>query len=77
MPLVFTEYYEEDCTLNLDKVSALVGPRHDLVVKTAPTENRFASLLPARIPTGFAFCRFDRRAIVLSNDFVCIVEKKA
>ena len=72
MPLVFTEYYLEDCNLNLEKVDSLIKP--ELEMSLEPGENPFCSLLPARIPTGFAFRRFKRRNVVMSNDFICAVK---
>ncbi|XP_059086814.1 uncharacterized protein LOC131883372 [Tigriopus californicus] len=72
VPLIFTEYYLQDCQLNLDKVDDLVEP--ELEVTLEPQENPFCSSLPARIPTGFAFRKFKRRNVVMSNDFICCVK---
>ena len=71
VPLVFTEYYLQDAELNLEKVDDLVEPELEEVVE--PEENAFRSSLPARIPTGFAFRKFKRRNVVMSNDFLCVV----
>ena len=46
VPLIFTEYYKEDCELNLEKVDSLVEP--ELTVMVEPGENPFCSSLPAR-----------------------------
>ena len=92
VPLVFTEYYEEDCNLNLQKVNWIfllkeranyhmsVLPdqvdslcEYELDIVVPPSANPFCSSLPARIPTGFAFRRFNRRNVVMSNDFICVV----
>lgn len=72
VPLVFTEYYLEDAVLNLQKVDSLVDD--ELTVVLEPTQNPFCSSLPARIPTGFAFRKFKRSSVVLSNDFICILK---
>ena len=37
------------------------------------TPNPFCSSLPARIPTGFAFRKFNRSNVVMSNDYICVV----
>ncbi len=58
--------------MNLEKVDSLV--EEELEVCLAPSPNPFCSLLPARIPTGFAFRRFKRRSVVMSNDFICVVK---
>ena len=71
VPLIFTEYYEEDCQLDLQKLDSVVDDELEIVVK--PSANPFCSLLPARIPTGFAFRKFKRRNVVMSNDFICVV----
>jgi hypothetical protein len=71
VPLVFTEYYEEDCVLDLEKLDSLVEDELEVVVN--PLANPFCSNLPARIPTGFAFRKFKRRNVVMSNDFICVV----
>ena len=75
VPLVFTEYYEEDCHLDLQKLDSLVDDELQVVVRPSP--NPFCSALPARIPTGFAFRNFKRRNVVMSNDFVCVVRSQA
>ena len=110
VPLIFTEYYEEDCKLDLQKLGStflrifskevsassfflpttfqipmnfckfffsdsLVDDELDIVVK--PSANPFCSMLPARIPTGFAFRNFKRRNIVMSNDFICVVRSQS
>lgn len=72
VPLIFTEYYLQDCQLNLDKVDDLVEPELEVILE--PQENPFCSSLPARIPTGFAFRKFKRRNVVMSNDFICCVK---
>ena len=72
VPLVFTEYYHEDCGLNLQKVDSLVDDELQVVLE--PARNPFCSSLPARIPTGFAFRKFKRSNVVMSNDFICIVK---
>ena len=71
VPLIFTEYYEEDCCLDLQKLDSNVDDELEIIVKPSP--NPFCSALPARIPTGFAFRNFHRRQIIMSNDFICIV----
>ena len=73
VPLVFTEYYLEDCQLNLQKLEDLID--YDLDISVEPTVNPYCSQLPARIPTGFAFRKFKRRNVVMSNDFICVVMK--
>ena len=73
MPLVFTEYYSEDCVLDLKKLDSVVDDELEVVVDPR-TANPFCSSLPARIPTGFAFRRFKRRNVVMSNDFICVVK---
>ena len=46
----------------------------ELEVVVAPsTPNPFCGSLPARIPTGFAFRKFNRSNVVMSNDYVCVV----
>lgn len=72
VPLVFTEYYQEDCGLNLQKVDSVVDD--ELEVALPPSRNPFCSSLPARIPTGFAFRKFKRSNVVMSNDFICIIK---
>ena len=71
VPLVFTEYYLEDAQLNLQKIDSLVDDELDVVLE--PSANPFCSSLPARIPTGFAFRKYGRSNIVMSNDFICIL----
>ena len=71
VPLIFTEYYEEDCKLDLQKLDSLVDDELEVILK--PSINPFCSSLPARIPTGFAFRNFQRRNVVMSNDYICIV----
>ena len=46
VPLIFTEYYQQDCELNLEKVDSLVEP--ELTMMVEPSENPFCSSLPAR-----------------------------
>ena len=74
VPLVFTEYYEEDCKLDLQKMDSIVEDEIEIVLKPSP--NPYCSSLPARIPTGFAFRNFQRRNVVMSNDFICIVRSQ-
>ena len=71
VPLIFTEYYEEDCKLDLQKLDSHVDDELEIVLEPSP--NPFCSALPARIPTGFAFRNFHRRQIIMSNDFICII----
>ena len=73
VPLVFTEYYQQDCQLDLEKIQDLV---EDVEVCLEPSANPFCSQLPARIPTGFAFRRFNRRNVVMSDDFICVVRRR-
>ena len=46
VPLIFTEYYQQDCELNLEKVDSLVEP--ELTMMVEPMANPFCSTLPAR-----------------------------
>ena len=46
VPLIFTEYYQQDCELNLEKVDSLVEP--ELTMMVEPVANPFCSSLPAR-----------------------------
>ena len=71
-PLIFTEYYAQDNRLNLEKIDSLVDEELEVIIDPE-SENPFRSLLPARIPTGFAFRKFNRRNVVMSNDFVCVI----
>ena len=49
----------------------------ELEVVVKPMSNPFCSLLPARIPTGFAFRNFKRKNVVMSNDFICVVKSQS
>ena len=44
--MIFTEYYQQDCELNLEKVDSLVEP--ELTMMVEPVANPFCSSLPAR-----------------------------
>ena len=50
----------------------LVDDEIDVVVDPS-TPNPFCGSLPARIPTGFAFRKFNRSNVVMSNDFICVI----
>jgi len=75
VPLIFTEYYEEDCKLDLQKLDSQVDDELEIIVEPSP--NPYCSALPARIPTSFAFRNFNRRQIIMSNDFICIVQSQS
>ena len=45
------------------------------VIVPAGTPNPFCSSLPSRIPTGFAMKKSNRPAVVMSNDFICVIQK--
>ncbi|XP_023323946.1 putative protein MSS51 homolog, mitochondrial [Eurytemora carolleeae] len=71
-PLVFTEYYEEDCKLNLAKLIEHCKCR--VKVLNDCTSNPFCSRTAARIPAGFSLSQYGRKNILMSNDFICIVK---
>ena len=71
VPLVFSEYYMQDCEANLEKVDELVQPELEMWVE--PSVNPFCSSLPARLPTGLQLSKFKRRNVIMSNDFLCVV----
>ena len=87
-PLVFTEYYEADCQLNLEKLEKNI--KKNLSVLMEPTANPFCSRyfivlweilfqlfnfrFAARIPAGFGLRKFKRKNVLMSNDFICIVK---
>ena len=54
------------------KLSFSVDDELEVVMDPA-TPNPFCSSLPARIPTGFAFRKFNRSNVVMSNDYICVV----
>ena len=56
-------------------LDSLTDDELDVVVE--PKSNPFCSLLPARIPTGFAFRNFKRKNVVMSNDFICVVKAQS
>lgn len=73
-PLIFTEYYAEDNQLNLDKIDSLIEEELEVIIDPR-TANPYDGHLPARIPVGFAFRKFNRKCVVMSNDFICAVKK--
>jgi len=70
-PLVFTEYYKDDCQLNLEKLEENTKKKVSVVLK--PTANPFCSRFAARIPAGFGLRKYNRKNVLMSNDFICIV----
>jgi len=71
-PLVFTEYYQADCQLNLEKLEK--NTKKNISVILEPTANPFCSRFAARIPAGFGLRKYKRKNVLMSNDFMCIVK---
>jgi len=71
-PLVFTEYYLQDCQLNLEKI--IQNTKKKVKVILEPSANPFCSRYPARIPAGFGLRKYGRKNILMSNDVICIVK---
>lgn len=73
-PLVFTEYYLQDCLDNLREVEAVAS----LEVIREVDKNKMASLDPARAPTvmwGAAARSLSRGRVVVDNGHVAIVRR--
>ena len=68
-------FYNLHTILNFHFSDSLTDDELEVVVK--PMSNPFCSLLPARIPTGFAFRNFKRKNVVMSNDFICVVKSQS
>jgi len=73
-PLVFTEYYREDCQLNLEKLKQHC--KKEVKVLKEVSFNPHCSRVAARIPTGFGMRKFKRKNVLMSNDFICVVKDK-
>jgi len=73
-PLVFTEYYREDCQLNLEKLKQHC--KKEVKVLKEVSSNPHCSRVAARIPTGFGMRKFKRKNVLMSNDFICVVRAK-
>jgi len=73
VPLVFTEYYEQDCRANLDLVRSLVS---NVATCQDATENYFRSFQSQRSPLVMWGRASQGRAPVISdNNFVAVVKR--
>lgn len=75
VPLVFTEYYLQDCQLNLEKLKQNTKKTVETILE--PKVNPFCSRFAARIPAGFGLRKYGRKNVLMSNDFICVVKAKS